>query len=301
MSELGQFLKEKRNEKKMPIETLQEKTKIRKRYIQAIENGEYHILPGPFYTRAFIKSYAEAIGLKGDDIIEQFESELPAIPKNPADSPIPPRKTKNVRARSPKVGKWASRIVLYLFLLVIAFILYLAIVHYMGGDDGEAVDPGSGDGPIGHGEPGELDPSEEDQASEPDPDETGSPEEDDAQQSSENELKPEWVHVETSGQNLTYAFRHADQFELTIQANVGDVWVRLSDLDADTMIDQPTIEEGDERTWDLSDKRNIKIRFGHLRGKKILINGTAVDLSEVEDDLQSHNIIIQYEPLEESS
>lgn len=71
LSELGQFLKQARVEKNISIEEIQEITKIRKRYLEAIENGEYDVLPGQFYARAFIKSYSEAIGLNAEDVLQQ--------------------------------------------------------------------------------------------------------------------------------------------------------------------------------------------------------------------------------------
>ncbi|HEY0827135.1 MAG TPA: helix-turn-helix domain-containing protein, partial [Bacilli bacterium] len=68
MSDLGQLLIKARNEKGLTIEDLQETTKIRKAYLEAIEEGNYKKLPGNFYVRAFIKSYAEAVGLEPDEV-----------------------------------------------------------------------------------------------------------------------------------------------------------------------------------------------------------------------------------------
>ncbi|WP_139037439.1 helix-turn-helix domain-containing protein, partial [Bacillus pumilus] len=62
MTELGKRLVEAREEKGMSLEDLQTVTKIQKRYLLAIEQGNYDIIPGKFYVRAFIKQYAEAVG-----------------------------------------------------------------------------------------------------------------------------------------------------------------------------------------------------------------------------------------------
>jgi cytoskeletal protein RodZ len=56
LTELGKLLKEKREEKGMSLEELQTATKIQKRYLAAIEEGNYDVLPGTFYARAFIKN-----------------------------------------------------------------------------------------------------------------------------------------------------------------------------------------------------------------------------------------------------
>ena len=79
MSELGNLLKKSRKEKKMTLDELQQKTKIQKRYLEAIEQGNFSVLPGDFYTRAFIRTYAEVVGLDGDEIMATYRNELPSI------------------------------------------------------------------------------------------------------------------------------------------------------------------------------------------------------------------------------
>lgn len=93
MSELGSYLKQVRVEKNLTLEQIQEITKIRKRYLEAIENGEYAILPGSFYARAFIKSYAEALGLNANETLQKYASELPQVQSAPVDA-VPISRTK---------------------------------------------------------------------------------------------------------------------------------------------------------------------------------------------------------------
>ncbi|HHY74712.1 MAG TPA: helix-turn-helix domain-containing protein [Bacillus bacterium] len=77
LTELGKRLEEARLLKNLTLDELQEITKIQKRYLQAIEAGNYDILPGKFYARAFIKQYAEAVGLDPEKIFDEFASEVP--------------------------------------------------------------------------------------------------------------------------------------------------------------------------------------------------------------------------------
>src|SRR5699024_5480846 len=52
-------------------------TKIQKRYLVAIEQDDFNALPGKFYARAFIKEYAQAVGLDPDEVLQGFdESEI---------------------------------------------------------------------------------------------------------------------------------------------------------------------------------------------------------------------------------
>lgn len=75
--EIGKVLKEARKAKNITLEDLQETTKIQKRYLKAIEEGNFHILPGTFYARAFIKEYAQAVGLNPDELFMTYGNELP--------------------------------------------------------------------------------------------------------------------------------------------------------------------------------------------------------------------------------
>lgn len=77
LTELGKRLEEARKQKNITLDELQTTTKIQKRYLQAIEAGNYDILPGKFYARAFIKQYAEAVGLDPDKLFDEYASEVP--------------------------------------------------------------------------------------------------------------------------------------------------------------------------------------------------------------------------------
>lgn len=74
---LGERLKEARETKGLSLDSLQETTKIQKRYLIAIEEGNFKILPGKFYARAFIKEYAIAVGLDANELLEEFKEEIP--------------------------------------------------------------------------------------------------------------------------------------------------------------------------------------------------------------------------------
>ncbi len=77
--EIGLKLKEARELKGLSLDDLQETTKIQKRYLKAIEEGNLSILPGKFYARAFIKEYATAVGLNAEDLLQEYEAEIPKV------------------------------------------------------------------------------------------------------------------------------------------------------------------------------------------------------------------------------
>ena len=62
--EIGQYLKRVREEKGISLKTVAEETKIRVRYLQALEEGDYAALPGNVYARGFLRSYARFLGVE---------------------------------------------------------------------------------------------------------------------------------------------------------------------------------------------------------------------------------------------
>lgn len=77
MRELGQLLRERRIELGIDLDEVQTKTKIRKRYLQALENGDWNTLPGEVYARGFVRSYAELLGLDGMALLREFGPQEP--------------------------------------------------------------------------------------------------------------------------------------------------------------------------------------------------------------------------------
>lgn len=58
-------------------------TKIQKRYLEIIEQNDFESLPGTFYVRAFIRQYASAVGLDGNQLVDIYDGKEPAIVEEP--------------------------------------------------------------------------------------------------------------------------------------------------------------------------------------------------------------------------
>jgi cytoskeleton protein RodZ len=68
---VGKKLYEARIRKKLSLQQIEEATKIRGRYLQAIENDAWDLLPGDTYARAFVRTYGRFLGLDGDRLAEE--------------------------------------------------------------------------------------------------------------------------------------------------------------------------------------------------------------------------------------
>lgn len=74
-SEISRQLKEARESLGLSLEDIQEKTRILKGHLIAIENGQFDKLPSPYYARKYLRQYAEAVGLEPQHILRKFRTD----------------------------------------------------------------------------------------------------------------------------------------------------------------------------------------------------------------------------------
>src|SRR5437870_13278711 len=82
MSRLGEQLRAQRERKGITLEQAAGDTRIREKFLKALEDGDYQSLPGPVYTRGFLRNYAEYLDLETDELVMLYhhESGRPAEP-----------------------------------------------------------------------------------------------------------------------------------------------------------------------------------------------------------------------------
>ncbi len=76
---VGAKLREVRTRRKIDLASVEAATKIRVRYLRAIENEEWDALPGEAYARAFVRTYANHLGLDGTRLSEEYRREAGAL------------------------------------------------------------------------------------------------------------------------------------------------------------------------------------------------------------------------------
>lgn len=77
MFEIGSTLREARVRRNLTLQQVEEDTKIRVKYVQAMENEEFDIMPGPTYVKGFLRTYSQYLGLDPDVIIGEYRSREP--------------------------------------------------------------------------------------------------------------------------------------------------------------------------------------------------------------------------------
>jgi cytoskeletal protein RodZ len=73
MAEIGSTLREARMRAHIDISEVEAKTKIRAKYLRAIENEEWDLLPGPTYVKSFLKTYADYLGLDSRLLVDEYK------------------------------------------------------------------------------------------------------------------------------------------------------------------------------------------------------------------------------------
>jgi transcriptional regulator with XRE-family HTH domain len=97
---LGEFLRRERELRHISLDDIAERTKISRRYLEAIEEGQYERLPGETFVRGFIRSYAQTIGLDPEDTILIY-SQTRVVPR------VTPQRRERI---APERRAWNERV-----------------------------------------------------------------------------------------------------------------------------------------------------------------------------------------------
>lgn len=88
--EIGNSLREARLRKRLEFREVEQATKIRSRYLRALEEEDFEALPAETYVRGFLRAYAEALGLDGQLYVDEYNSRFVT---GEDSSPLRPRRS----------------------------------------------------------------------------------------------------------------------------------------------------------------------------------------------------------------
>lgn len=83
-SRIGSDLRRARTRREIELSEVEAATRIRARFLAAIENEEWDALPGGVYTRGFIRTYASYLGMDGERIVDDYRREVEGAASGPA-------------------------------------------------------------------------------------------------------------------------------------------------------------------------------------------------------------------------
>lgn len=111
---IGAYLRDLRLHYRLKVEDVAARLHIRGKYIQAIEDGRIEELPGKVYTVGYIQSYAEFLGLNGQEVLKQYQ-DVEKLDKRQVFRVVEPNSRQGLPSR--------RLLVLSLLVMAVAFVL----------------------------------------------------------------------------------------------------------------------------------------------------------------------------------
>jgi transcriptional regulator with XRE-family HTH domain len=130
MAEIGARLREARMRAKIDINEVEVRTKIRAKYLRAIENEEWELLPGEVYVKSFLRTYGNYLGLDTRQLLDDFKRQYEA-PTDHELRPIAPLGRDRDRDRGPRLPRippWVA--------IVVVLAVVVAALGYIGSKNG---------------------------------------------------------------------------------------------------------------------------------------------------------------------
>jgi hypothetical protein len=128
MADIGTTLREARMRARISIDEVETRTKIRAKYLRAIENEEWDLLPGPVYAKSFLRTYGDFLGLDSRMLVDEYRRQY----ERPADHELRPissiARERERTARGPLIPPWG-----WIVVVLIVVVVVLGIIGETGG------------------------------------------------------------------------------------------------------------------------------------------------------------------------
>ena len=132
--EIGQTLRETRLRNRVDITEVEAGTKIRAKYLRALENEEWDLLPGPTFVKTFLRSYADYLGLDSRLLVEEYKQRFER-PSTMELTPFAPRAGGGRRGQRERRRRGILGPAIVVFVGIVALLGALYALGTWGGDD----------------------------------------------------------------------------------------------------------------------------------------------------------------------
>jgi cytoskeletal protein RodZ len=128
MAEIGPTLRDARIRARIDMSEVENQTKIRAKYLRAIENEEWDLLPGPVYVKSFLRTYGDYLGLDSRMLVEEFKRRF----ERPYDHEMAPpiaslaRERERERMPRPPLPSWAP--IAFVLVVIVAALFVVGTV-----------------------------------------------------------------------------------------------------------------------------------------------------------------------------
>ncbi|MDP1458782.1 DUF4115 domain-containing protein [Bacillus wiedmannii] len=277
MTELGQKLKEARGTKGLSMDQLHEITKIQKRHLVAIEEGNYDVLPGAFYARAFIKQYADAVGLNGEELLVEYQSTIPQSEKRDVPQVSTGQKTQETMQKSSSwpIADHMPKVLVALLVIAFGVVIWFVFQALTGKGDEKVPNAQSEKIEVKKAENSPLDTKKDEvKAEEPKKEEPKKEEPKKEEQPAQPTGQEEVKVVGTTGKVSTLEIHNNKTLELEISGK-GASYVDVKD-DAGNVILNATVQEGQIEKRNVSTLKEVRLNIGNATNVEVKLNGQVV-------------------------
>jgi cytoskeleton protein RodZ len=132
---IGDSLREARMREHLDIADVEARTKIRAKYLRALENEEFGMLPGPTFVKTFLRTYAEALGLDPQALVEEYRSTYESREEAEQMQPLSPTAVARDRRRGGGIGPPPPRPWMLIALAAVTIVGVLAVIGLVGGEE----------------------------------------------------------------------------------------------------------------------------------------------------------------------
>ncbi|GLG00627.1 XRE family transcriptional regulator [Alicyclobacillus hesperidum subsp. aegles] len=308
MQELGQILRSKRESLGLTLDDIEERTKIRKRYVEALEDGDWSVLPGRVYARGFVRTYAEVLGLDGVELLQRYvdgresgsahETVRPPSPdaqkretgsveteRKPAAKMVEPRSLNEFQRSRPRAdrttsqpkrdrarssGAWIGQGALILAAFVVIGGAYVLIHDHRGakGSTKEPVKTASKPQTTVHRQQSNS--------------VTGNTVNSTGNTAASKPVKPapavQIVAEPYANGAYTYKVLHVTHLQVDVQVVSGQLWMSAT-TDGANVDPNDLLNAGQSKTF--SANQNVTIHLGHVQGVQLSVNGHPVALPNI--------------------
>ncbi|HWE31992.1 MAG TPA: helix-turn-helix domain-containing protein [Solirubrobacteraceae bacterium] len=123
MADIGSTLREARMRARIDISEVEARTKIRAKYLRAIENEEWDLLPGPVYVKSFLRTYGEYLGLDWRMLTDEYKRRY----EGPSDHELRPiaslGRERERGPRRPTVPPWVVIAGVFVVIIVVLIVI----------------------------------------------------------------------------------------------------------------------------------------------------------------------------------
>ena len=269
--EIGMLLKETREEKGYTLDDIHEKTKIQKRYLEAIEQEDFDVLPGKFYARAFIREYAEVLELDPDTVLSNFKEEESA-PEEIVNYTRLDRAEKIMGNNGSSILSFIPTAIVVLLIVAIIGVAFMYYQKSLSDSEGDTVKGNETDEVVRH--------KDDNKDSEPIEEEKDTEEETKTAKKEDTKSEPKVKVVETGTGNSPESTLEVTGLDKKVKVEVKtteDTYLEVKDGNDKVYFADMFTSDSTENEFDLSNQERIYFNVGNASGVSIKVNGQELE------------------------